>query len=163
MLWGPYVAPLADGRLLFGATYDPLEDSPPAPDRASDESNFAELARFLPDLAARVDRSALEGRVGVRATTPDRLPYAGAAPDAEAYRRRFSGLAAGRLDAGPAGPVHEGLYVLGGLGSRGLVWAPLVCEALASEMVGEPGALEAGAAAAVHPARSHARALKRGA
>ncbi len=104
----------------------------------------------------------MEGRAAVRATTPDRLPYAGAAPDADAFRRRFAGLADGGRDDGPPGPVLEGLYVLGGLGSRGLVWGPLLGEAIAGEIAGEPGALEIGAAAAVHPARGLARALRRG-
>jgi tRNA 5-methylaminomethyl-2-thiouridine biosynthesis bifunctional protein len=158
--WGPYVAPLADGRLLVGATYDPA-DPVLAPDAESDARNLAALEAFAPGLAAQVDRSTLEGRVGVRATTPDRLPYTGAAPDAEAWRR-LPGLAAGRLDAHAPSPVHEGLYVLGGLGSRGLVWAPLLGEAIASEMAGEPGALEVGAAAALHPARVLVRAIKRG-
>jgi tRNA 5-methylaminomethyl-2-thiouridine biosynthesis bifunctional protein len=147
---------------MLGATYDPPGDAPAAPTPESDLGNLAALAAFAPALAARVDRTAVEGRAGVRATTPDRLPYAGAAPDADGFRRRFAGLASGRLEAGSPGPVQEGLYVLGGLGSRGFTWAPLLGEAVASEMCGEPGALEVGAAVAVHPARGLLRALRRG-
>jgi tRNA 5-methylaminomethyl-2-thiouridine biosynthesis bifunctional protein len=163
VVWGPYLAPLGDGRLLVGATYDPWETAAaPTPDAASDAANLAALAAFAPALAARIDSATLEGRVGVRAATPDRLPYVGAAPDAEAFNARFAALAQGRADDGPPGPVLEGLYVLGGLGSRGFLWAPALAEALASEMLGEPGALEADAAAALHPARGLLRALKRG-
>jgi tRNA 5-methylaminomethyl-2-thiouridine biosynthesis bifunctional protein len=162
LLWGAYAAPLADGRLLFGATHDPANPFDPSlPSAADDDRNLAALAAFAPALAARIDRSRMAGRAGVRATTPDRLPYVGAVPDADAYRLRFAGLAAGRVDPGPPGPVHEGLYVLGGLGGRGLAWAPALAEALASEMLGEPGALEIAAAAALHPARMLTRELKR--
>jgi tRNA 5-methylaminomethyl-2-thiouridine biosynthesis bifunctional protein len=179
LVWGPYVAPLTDGRLLIGATYDPVSlggescdpvdyrtdgaaDSPNAglePFTEDDARNLAALADFAPDLAALAERSGLQSRVGVRATTPDRLPYAGAAPDAEAWRTLL-GSTAGRRDV--LGPLHEGLYVLGGLGSRGLVWAPLLAEAVASELLGEPGALEIGAAAVIHPARALMRAMRRG-
>jgi tRNA 5-methylaminomethyl-2-thiouridine biosynthesis bifunctional protein len=164
LLWGGYATSLPDGRLLFGATHDSVDADDPRPlaaDADSDARNLAALAAFAPDLAARIDRSRVEGRVGLRATTPDRLPYVGAVPDADAYRRRFASLATGRVEDGPPGPVHEGLYALGGLGGRGLTLAPALGEALASEMFGEPGALEIGAAAAQHPARMLARAIKR--
>lgn len=160
--WGPYLAPLGDGRILFGATHDAAEPGSPSPDPGSDARNLAALAAFAPALAARIDGSSLHGRAGLRATTPDRLPLAGAAPDAAQFLERFAGLADGRVDTGPPGPALEGLYVLGGLGSRGFLWAPALAEALASEMLGEPGALEAGAAAALHPARGLLRMLKRG-
>jgi tRNA 5-methylaminomethyl-2-thiouridine biosynthesis bifunctional protein len=162
LLWGGYAAPLPDGRLLFGATHDAPGEDPLRPDPESDAQNLAALAAVAPALAAQLDRSRLESRVGVRAGTPDRLPQLGAVADADAYVPRFANLAAGRLDAGPPAPLHEGLYVIGGFGARGLVWAPALAEALASELLGEPGALEVEAAAALHPARGLARTLKRG-
>jgi tRNA 5-methylaminomethyl-2-thiouridine biosynthesis bifunctional protein len=163
LVWGPYLAPLGDGRLLFGATYDPWDsEAVPTPDAASDARNLEALAGFAPALAARLDRARLEGRAALRAATPDRLPIAGAAPDAAAFGTQFAGLASDRVEVGPPGPTLAGLYVLGGLGSRGFLWAPALGEALASEMLGEPGALEMRAAGALHPARGLARTLKRG-
>jgi tRNA 5-methylaminomethyl-2-thiouridine biosynthesis bifunctional protein len=162
LVWGSYAAPLGDGRLLFGATHDDIEPGATAsPDPADDARNLATLAAFAPGLAARLDRSRMQGRAAVRATTPDRLPYVGAIPDTEDFRSRFAGLAAGRVDPGPPAAVHPGLYVLGGLGSRGFAWAPALAEALAAEMLGEPGALEIAATAALHPARMLVRAMKR--
>ncbi len=168
LTFGGYALPDGD-RLVFGATYAPWDgDGAPTAEPADDARNLAHLADYAPDLAARVETAALQGRAALRATTPDRLPYAGPVADATAYGARFAGLATGRKDAldgedDPAGLLHPGLYVLGGLGSRALTLAPLLAEALASDIMGEPAALERGAAEAVHPARVLVRALKRGA
>lgn len=162
LVWGGYAAPLGDGRLLFGATHDDIDaDTPVAPDSADDARNLATLAAFASGIGARIDANRLEGHAAARATTPDRLPYLGAVPDADLFRDRFAGLSAGRIDPGPPADLHPGLYVLGGLGSRGFAWAPALAEALAAEMLGEPGALEIEAAAALHPARMLVRSMKR--
>lgn len=181
--FGGYAAPhvFPDGRhgAVFGATYAKhhADDQPPgAPVPASaadDGANFEFLRQHAPDWANALDETSLSGRAALRATTPDRLPIVGPVIDENAYRDRFAGLKTGRKDwldqpqkAHHASPTihchHPGLYVLGGLGSRGLVWAPLLAEALASDIMGEPRAIELTAAHALHPARFLVRALKRG-
>ncbi len=110
--WGGYLAPTRDG-ILFGATHD--RDQTETEVRGEDQQrNLDALAKALPALAARLDQSRLQGRAGVRATTPDRLPLAG--------------TVAGQ----------EGLLVLGGLGGRGFTLAPLLAEHLAAEALGAP-------------------------
>lgn len=159
--FGGYVAPVAGG-VIFGATYAPHEgDAAPAAEAADDARNLAAVAQVFPELARVLESAPLAGRAALRATTPDRLPYAGPVIDAEAFRAAAAHLAFGRAPHG-APAYHDGLYVLGGLGSRGLTLAPLLAEAVASEALGEPGALERGAAQALHPTRALARALKRG-
>ncbi len=113
--WGGYASPMdMDGRpaVLFGATHDrgrtDLAVSPE--DHAR---NLKTLAEGLPRLAAEAVGRPLQGRAGVRATTFDRLPVAGALGE-------------------------PGLFVLGGLGSRGFCTAPLLAEHLASEILGAP-------------------------
>ncbi len=166
LTFGGYAAPCATdsgASLAFGATYDPwTDDAPPAVTDESNARNHALLAARAPDLAARINPAMIEGRAALRATTPDRLPYVGPAPVEADFRAQFAGLAAGRVDVAEPAQLHPGLYILGGLGSRGLSWAPLLAEALASAACGEPGALERGAAEALHPARALVRALKRG-
>lgn len=160
---GAYVAPFEHG-VLFGATHDPaaLTDRP-APDGDARARNLAQLAALAPDIAARIDPAALRSRASVRATTPDRAPIAGLCPDAPAWRARFAGLAQGRaLDLSAPAPAHEGLYLLGGLGSRGFTLAPLLADRVASELCGEPQALPIACLDAIHPARFLARAIKRG-
>jgi tRNA 5-methylaminomethyl-2-thiouridine biosynthesis bifunctional protein len=123
-----YVTPATSfGVHVVGATYE--EGS--TDDLAREEDHRANLARLehlLPDFAATVDTARLGGRAGIRTVGPDRLPLAGAIPAA------------------------EGLYGLLGLGSRGLVYAPLCAELLACEVEGEPLPVERELAAGLAPA-----------
>jgi len=73
-----------------------------------------------------------QGRVSIRATTPDRLPVAGA--------------------------VSTSVYVLGGLGSRGMITAPLLAEAIATDICAEASPLDAAMRRAVDPFRFSRRA-----
>ena len=160
---GSYVAPF-EGGVLFGATFEKAEGAEPAgasalPARAE---NIEMLRVLAPEIAASVGPEALSSRVSYRATTPDRAPVAGSLPDAEAWLAQYADLAHGRgvsTDASP--PAHAGIYVLGGLGARGLTAAPLLGERLASEMFGEPHVLCARTLDALHPARFLHRALRR--
>ena len=155
---GSYVAPF-DGGVLFGATFDKAEAAPLGDARARNLTALRELAS---EIAARVDEASLQSRASQRATTPDRAPIAGLLPDAEAWLAQYAELAHGRIvqtEAPP--PAHDGVYVIGGLGARGLTLAPLLGEVLASEMCNEPGLLSRFARDAINPARFLHRALKR--
>ncbi|HEY8614955.1 tRNA (5-methylaminomethyl-2-thiouridine)(34)-methyltransferase MnmD [Phenylobacterium sp.] len=136
--WGGYALPTADG-ILFGATHD-RGDAGVDVREADHARNLATLAGTLPGLAARLEGRPLEGRASVRAVTADRLPLAGAADGVEA-----------------------GLFVLTGLGSRGLSWAPLLAEHVAALALGAPSPLAAPLAELVDPARFRRRAERRGA
>ena len=154
---GSYVAPF-DGDVLFGATFDKT----PGPQADSRARNLAELRALAPEIAVNVDESSLQSRASQRATTPDRAPIAGLLPDAERWLAQYADLAHGRIvqtDTPP--PAHDGVYVIGGLGARGLTLAPLLGEVLAGEMCNEPGLLSQLARDAIHPARFLHRALKR--
>jgi tRNA 5-methylaminomethyl-2-thiouridine biosynthesis bifunctional protein len=155
---GSYVAPF-DGGVLFGATFDNL-GAPALQD--SRTRNLAALRQLAPDVAARVDEDTLHSRASNRATTPDRAPIAGLLPDAEAWLAQYADLAHGRIvQTETPPPAHYGVYVIGGLGARGLTLAPLLGEVLAGEMCNEPGLLSQLARDAIHPARFLHRALKR--
>lgn len=149
---GSYVAPF-DGGVLFGATFDPAGDA--IDEQDARRRNLAALAALAPEIAAGVTANALTSRAALRATTPDRAPIAGPLPDA---------LAWGASDpAGRGDPlVHKGIYVLGGLGARGLTHAPILAEHIASLMFGEPAMLSRATLDALHPARFLLRAARRG-
>jgi len=166
--WGPgpaleharvrstYVAPLGD-EVMFGATFDKCPTASDARER-----NIDALAKLAPEIAAAIDPAQLKSRAADRATTPDRAPVAGLLPDAPAWLKQYASLAHGRapvVNSSP--PAHGGVYVIGGLGARGLTLAPLLGERIASEMFGEPQALSRFALEAIHPARFLHRALKR--
>ncbi|GAN00512.1 putative peptidase [alpha proteobacterium U9-1i] len=141
---GNYLAPFGGG-VMFGATFDKAEAS--VDGKSSRAENLAALAKLAPDVAASLDASTLRSRAAFRATTQDRAPIAGALPDAE---------------RGP-NARHEGVYVIGGLGARGLTLAPLLGETIASLLCATPQALSGPALDAIDPARFlHRRARRNG-
>ncbi|MFN9451927.1 MAG: FAD-dependent 5-carboxymethylaminomethyl-2-thiouridine(34) oxidoreductase MnmC [Rubrivivax sp.] len=102
--------------------------------------------------------TAWEGRVGWRATVADKLPLVGAIPLSP------DDMPAGpRLDQCRLVPRVPGLWVLGGLASRGLTWGPLAAELLAAQLSGAPLPLESELVDAVDPARGCVRAARQGA
>jgi tRNA 5-methylaminomethyl-2-thiouridine biosynthesis bifunctional protein len=145
-----YLTPAAHGLRCFGATYD--SDADPALREASQRENIGKLRALLSDPLA-VPELPLQGRVGFRCVAPDRLPLVGRLPDFAA-----AGVTERLRDV----PRHPGLYSLLGYASRGLIWAPLGAELLASGLEGEPFPLEAALVDALDPARFVLRARRTG-
>jgi tRNA 5-methylaminomethyl-2-thiouridine biosynthesis bifunctional protein len=131
--WGGYVIPTRAG-LLFGATHDRGQSSGELRDE-DHARNLATLAQRRPLLAAELSHEPLEGRAGVRASTPDRLPL--------------------------AGPLEPGLWVLGGLGGRGFCLAPLLAEHIAAGALGLASPLPRHLALALAPDRFSSRSAAR--
>jgi tRNA 5-methylaminomethyl-2-thiouridine biosynthesis bifunctional protein len=157
-----YAIPLASG-LVTGATYD-IDDAGDDLRPASHAENLARLAELLPGFApaggaAALDPAGLAGRVAFRCVTSDRLPMIGALADEAASRRDAATLRGAQLLDLPRAP---GLYGAFAYGSRGLVWALLGAELIASELEGEPCPLERDLAEALDPARYLLRALRQG-
>jgi tRNA 5-methylaminomethyl-2-thiouridine biosynthesis bifunctional protein len=145
-----YALPLP-GALLCGATRQD-DDSDPAVREADHRHNLARLQRLTgiqPPPGA-----ALQGRVGWRLHTDDRLPIAGAVP----ALHRAPGT---RLDQARLLPREKGLFVLTALGARGLTLAPLLARLVAAQATGTPWPLEQGLADAVDPGRWIVRAARR--
>jgi tRNA 5-methylaminomethyl-2-thiouridine biosynthesis bifunctional protein len=122
-----YVAPIRGGGHCVGASYgheDAGEDV-----RADDHgANLARAESMLPGFTQGIDARTLDGWAGHRTTVPDRLPIFGAT-------------------------AIDGVYAATGLGSRGLLWAPLGAEVLACAMEGEPLPLPRPLAGAISPLR----------
>ncbi|HSA91278.1 MAG TPA: FAD-dependent 5-carboxymethylaminomethyl-2-thiouridine(34) oxidoreductase MnmC [Burkholderiales bacterium] len=131
VLRGGMVLPPVDGVCVVGASYD-IDDEDAAPRADSDAGNLERLGKIL---ATKTNLSEkLQSRVAFRSVAPDRLPVAG------------------RID--------EGIYGAFAYGSRGLLWAALAAELIASELEGEPLPLEGKLADAIHPARYARRAAR---
>ncbi|MDX1377064.1 MAG: hypothetical protein R3357_15975, partial [Burkholderiales bacterium] len=95
--------------------------------------------------------------VAFRAVTPDRLPAVGALPAGHAGSGTRPAVRLGALAR------QAGLWGAFGYGSRGLVWASLAAELLASQIAGEPLPLEAALVDALDPGRFRVRAARRAA
>ncbi|WP_111412978.1 bifunctional tRNA (5-methylaminomethyl-2-thiouridine)(34)-methyltransferase MnmD/FAD-dependent 5-carboxymethylaminomethyl-2-thiouridine(34) oxidoreductase MnmC [Billgrantia lactosivorans] len=166
---GGYVPPPADGVLNFGATFNP-GDTDLAEREADHAANLAELERGLPHFVAALREAGAElapgrltGRVGVRAASPDKSPYAGPVPDAEAWREDYAVLAKDATRVPDlAGRHHPGLWISAAHGSRGLASAPLCAELIASRICDEPLPLEWPLVDHLHPGRRVIRDLVRG-
>jgi tRNA 5-methylaminomethyl-2-thiouridine biosynthesis bifunctional protein len=135
LLRGGMVLPAIDGISVTGASFD-LDDEDKALRADSHAGNLERLERIVPGAARGLDPEKLDGRVAFRTVARDRLPLIGA------------------LDA-------PGLYGAFAYGSRGLLWAGLGAELLASSMDGEPLPLEGALADALAPARFALRAKRR--
>lgn len=152
-----YTLPLAGDVTLTGATYE-VDDADDALRPAGHAENLERVAQMLPGLeAARSAGDNCTGRVAFRCVTSDRLPMIGQLGDEAAARRDAQKLSgAWPLDL----PRVEGLYGAFAYGSRGLVWAALGAELIASQLEGEPWPLERELAEQLDPARFLQRALR---
>jgi tRNA 5-methylaminomethyl-2-thiouridine biosynthesis bifunctional protein len=135
-LRGGMVLPAIDGISVTGASFD-LEDADASVRADSHEGNLERLEGIIPGAAAALDATALQGRTAFRSVARDRLPL--------------------------IGPLEGDapLYGAFAYGSRGLLWAGLGAELLASQMEGEPLPLEAALAGALDPGRFALRARRR--
>ncbi|MEH0884283.1 bifunctional tRNA (5-methylaminomethyl-2-thiouridine)(34)-methyltransferase MnmD/FAD-dependent 5-carboxymethylaminomethyl-2-thiouridine(34) oxidoreductase MnmC [Enterobacter sp. UNJFSC 003] len=111
--------------------------------------------------AKQVDVSAGDARCGVRCATRDHLPMVGNVPNYGATLEAYQDLAENRQTAVGA-PVYPELFMLGGLGSRGLCSAPLLAEVLAAQMSNEPIPLDSITLAGLNPNRLWVRKLLKG-
>lgn len=145
-----YALGLPDGGLVFGATHQDGDIDPEIRD-SDHQDNLDQLAQLSPQTLPRPPLA--QGRVGWRLIAPDRLPLVG-------------GLAAspeeGRLDQVRMIPRLPGLALCTAMASRGLSWALLSGELLASRVTGAPAPLEASLVDALDPLRFLHRQSRQG-
>lgn len=166
LVYGGYLSPMIGGRHAAGATYDREGFDSDLWPQPVDPEDHARVRDAMPDAVRRlIDGgfdAGLDGRASLRATTPDQLPLAGPVVDPAPFRKAYAHLAIDRRrTGGPGAPYLPGLFVLTGLGSRGLVTAPLLAELVVAAMLGEPWPVGRRVAEGVHPSRFLVRELKR--
>jgi len=140
LLRGGMALPGIDGVSAVGASYD-VDDEDPLPRADSHAGNLARLEQMRPGASRGLDPEKLQGRVAFRAVVRDRLPMIGPVAD----------------------PRGGSLYGAFAYGSRGLLWASLGGELIASMLEGEPLPVERKLVAAVDPGRFALRAARRNA
>lgn len=131
--YGGYISPLVEigdgwqGHVL-GATYARRDEMPDAEWATIREDDIVDMVENLQNhLPALSPNAPIGGRTALRATIRDYIPL--------------------------AGRVADRLYVLGGLGSRGFLTAPILAELIAGQMTGGRLPLEDDIIAALDPAR----------
>ena len=163
-----YIAPAVSGTHTLGATYNFDEDSTEV--RTKDHHvNLEQLtktdqgmANAFCDTPTDLLAKTLSGRAAFRCTIPDYLPIAGPVPKLEAYLENYQLLRKNARSHIPIpGDNWPNLYLNIGHGSRGLTYAPMCAELIASEICDEVPPLELNLRQAVHPGRFIIRDLKR--
>jgi tRNA 5-methylaminomethyl-2-thiouridine biosynthesis bifunctional protein len=159
-----YIAPEDGGEHTFGASYN-LNTTDLAIRTEDHQHNLDLLEQNAEGLTSTLHlppAQQLNGRAALRCTTLDYLPIIGPAPRYDDFLNDYAQL---RHDASSdiphPGQYWPGLYIHCGLGSRGLSYAPLGAELLASQINGEPPVLEQDLLSALNPARFIIRDLKR--
>ena len=152
----------ANQQHCIGASYHRADRST-AYREEDQQENRERLLRCLPEAGwpTEVDVSEGNARCGVRCATRDHLPMTGPLPDYRRTLEQYAALAQHK-DRAQEAPVHQGLFVLGALGSRGLCSSPLAAEILAAELCDEPIPLDRDTLAALHPNRYWVRKLLKG-
>jgi tRNA 5-methylaminomethyl-2-thiouridine biosynthesis bifunctional protein len=151
-----YATPVIEGEMVVGASYERLSSSSLAEvagdsdDRLSEEfdlrSSLDRLRVISESLAARCAELEPTDRTSIRSATLDRMPHVGRLLDATvALTPSIS-----RIEQMPR---SKRLWVLGGLGSRGLSTAALGAEMILAQMTGRDLPVSGRLAAAVDPTR----------
>jgi tRNA 5-methylaminomethyl-2-thiouridine biosynthesis bifunctional protein len=153
-----YVLPAIDGRIVTGASFDPGDDSMQG-DSACDAANLRRAERLVPGISAGVDPPSLRSEVAMRCVAPDRMPLAGSLVDHTHARGIADALRGAHAVDMPRVP---GVFCLTALASRGLAWASLAAECVASQIEGEPQPLEGTLVDAIDPARFAVKRARRG-
>ena len=142
-----YIAPPNGDSQCIGATYN-FGSTSAEINPEDHQTNLDGLSRYLPKLHQQIANSCdpvdlhpenLAGRVGFRCTTPDYLPIVGPLPSTDAFLSDYAILRKDKtIPVQQPGCYHPGLYTLMGMGSKGLAYAPLCGELLASMICNEP-------------------------
>jgi tRNA 5-methylaminomethyl-2-thiouridine biosynthesis bifunctional protein len=157
-----YLTPAWQGSHALGSTY--VKDDKNCDYRLTEQqTNLATHQQALTKCAWINDiQPAKKGRAAIRCSTPDHLPMVGAVPDNSAQTQQYHDLYKALPNKHYPQPInHRNLFMLCGLGSRGLTTAPLCAEILVSQILNEPLPLSNHLLDALNPNRFLVRGLIR--
>lgn len=133
-----YMTPSNNGQHCLGASFN-RDVSGYAVNDIEHQQNVDKLNSDVPSLRLNNLSTINGGKVGVRGSVKDHLPLVGAVPDYLETKSTYSDLHKGKpAHKYPKAPVHQQLFMLGGLGSRGLCSAPMLSEILSCQLTQEP-------------------------
>ncbi len=162
--YGGYVtAPHQSGLRTIGSTFDKVQHVSPDDYHPKETSKAEILAKLKAATGISISPDTIiSSWAGVRATTPDHLPYAGPVPKFEEAGKQYMPLAQDAKKTGLGSPnYHNGLYMLTGLGSKGYQYAPLAAEYIAAHICGDPIPISMAMTSELHPLRRVIRKIIR--
>ncbi|MFK8019698.1 MAG: bifunctional tRNA (5-methylaminomethyl-2-thiouridine)(34)-methyltransferase MnmD/FAD-dependent 5-carboxymethylaminomethyl-2-thiouridine(34) oxidoreductase MnmC [Pseudomonadales bacterium] len=157
-----YITPAIDGQHCAGSSYL-LRDESTELRTAEHQANIVSSQQLLPTEFQQLDPAALQGWAGLRCTSPDYLPLVGPVPKLEQFEQAFAKLQHDKnAPLATTPPLWPGLYLNAAFGSRGLCFAPLCAELVASQITNELSPLPSPLRHALLPARFIVRNITRG-
>lgn len=161
--YGGYMLPAKDGTHIVGASFEHWNDFTDHGYKDILESSHAENRQKLSILLGEESLDIMDGRASIRAMSPDHHPIVGPVFSQDWYVEEYHRLKHGpRAKRFAPAQYVDGLYVLCGLGARGVQTAPLLAEILCAYMSGRPFPVETSIREALHPARFLIRDIKKG-
>ncbi|MGS2720762.1 bifunctional tRNA (5-methylaminomethyl-2-thiouridine)(34)-methyltransferase MnmD/FAD-dependent 5-carboxymethylaminomethyl-2-thiouridine(34) oxidoreductase MnmC [Paraglaciecola aestuariivivens] len=157
-----YLTPAWQGRHALGSTY--IKNDRECDYRLAEQHTNLSMHQQALSLCDWVQsiRPTQAGRAAIRCSTPDHLPMVGAVPNVEEQTQQYQDLYKALPASHYPSPInHPNLFMLSGLGSRGLTTAPLCAEILASQILQQPLPLSNHLLAALNPNRFLIRGLIR--
>ena len=140
-----YLTPENKGIHCIGATFQ-KNDTNISTDKADDGYNLTMLDKCLPALSSTInwqEQDISSSKARLRCMSQDHLPLVGAVPDINEHIAKYPHLAKDKnWKYSQAAPCIDNLYVLLGLGARGLCSAPLAADILAAELCNTPYPLD---------------------
>lgn len=134
-----YLTPSYMNKLCLGATY--VKNDEQLEFREEEQAhNFAMVQKcFKQEPWSQTLAPQFDGRASIRCCTADHLPIMGQMPDIEAQTAQYPDLYKALPNHRyPTATSLKNVYVLTGLGSRGLSTAPLLSQGLVSQICGKP-------------------------
>jgi tRNA 5-methylaminomethyl-2-thiouridine biosynthesis bifunctional protein len=137
-----YMTPAMNKHLAMGSTYV-KNDTNTEYRKAEANANLAmhqgamQHANWVQDIV--LNKGDYPGRAAIRCSLPDHLPTVGSVPDTSRQKEELADLYKAKNEQYyPIPSVVENIFLLTGLGSRGLTTVPLMAELLASQICREP-------------------------
>lgn len=147
-----YMTPPEAGALCIGASFV-RQDLDIAVRDEEHQENLAKMQQSFPG-ADWLPEEVVGGNAGTRVVLRDHLPVVGALPDPAGFE--------GKSVSEMAATEYEGVWLLGGLGARGVTSGLLCADVLVSQMLAEPLPLPNAVLDAIMPNRFWVRRLKKG-
>jgi len=161
-----YFTPAVNGYHALGSTYI-KNDLSCDPRKEETEANFdmhrisVKKASWQKELEHARHNKTNYARAAIRCSTPDHLAIVGNVPSESQFSELADLYKALPLSHYCNASVEDNVFVLTGLGSRGLTTAPLMAEILVSQMLGKPMPLSKNLLDALNPNRFIVRSLIR--
>jgi tRNA 5-methylaminomethyl-2-thiouridine biosynthesis bifunctional protein len=136
-----YLTPENKGIHCIGATFQ-KNNTNLTVDKADDKYNLAMLEKCMPALTSTVnwqEKDIASSKARLRCMSQDHLPLVGAVPDFNQHIKAYPHLAKDKnWPYTQAAPSIDNLYVMLGLGARGLCSAPLAADILTADLCNMP-------------------------